>query len=127
MVNVSAQSFERAMHNEATESPRVTVPARTRECKRPSAPGEIPVKMLSDRGSTPLTSTKKKQAALCGLFLFGRVIVGSRTGAGVNDVPGARQSRDLACAAAQVDSPHLHHSDSTISMILMLMVLCFLK
>ena len=28
---------------------------------------------------------------------------GDRTGAAVNDVPGARQSRDLACAAAQVD------------------------
>ena len=59
MVNVSAQSFERAMHNEATKSRRVTVPAGTRECKQSSAPGEVPVKVLSDRGSTPLTSTRK--------------------------------------------------------------------
>ena len=60
MVNVSAQSFERAMHHEATKSPRVTAPARTRECKQPSAPGEVPVKVLSDGGSTPPTSTKQK-------------------------------------------------------------------
>ena len=30
--------------------------------------------------------------------------IGIRTGAVVNDVPGARQSRDPACAAAQVES-----------------------
>ena len=70
MVNVRAQSFERGMHHEATKSPRVTAPARTRECKQPSAPGEVPVKVLSDGGSTPPTSTKKK-AAHKGGFLFG--------------------------------------------------------
>ena len=64
MVNVSAQSFERAMHNEATKSRRVTAPAGTRECKQPSAPGEVPVKVLSDRGSTPLTSTKNTVSAV---------------------------------------------------------------
>ena len=70
MVNVSVQSFERAMHNEATKSPRVTAPAGTRECKQPSAPGEVPVKVLSDRGSTPLTSTTNNDPAF-----HGRVII----------------------------------------------------
>ena len=64
MVNVSAQSFERAMHNEATKPRRVTVPAGTRECKQSSAPGEVPVKVLSDRSSTLLTSTKKAVPAI---------------------------------------------------------------
>jgi len=43
-----------------------------------------------------------------GSFIFASK-QGSRTGAVVNDVPGARQSRDPACAAAQVNSPRLHH------------------
>jgi len=41
-----------------------------------------------------------------GLFIW--LWIRNRTGAVVNDVPGARQSRDPACAAAQVDSPLLH-------------------
>ena len=36
---------------------------------------------------------------------------GDRTGAGVNEAPGAPQSRDPACAAAQVNSPHLHQKE----------------
>ena len=57
MVHVRAQSFERTMNHEATKPPRVTAPARVRECKEPSAPGEVSVKALSDGGSTPPTST----------------------------------------------------------------------
>ena len=33
-----------------------------------------------------------------------------RTGAGVNDMPGACQSRDPACSAEQVDPLQVHHS-----------------
>jgi len=57
VVNVSAQSFERATHHEATKSLSVTARAGMRECKQPSEPGEVSVKVLSDRGSTPLAST----------------------------------------------------------------------
>ena len=47
------------MHNEATKLRRVFVPAGVRECKEQTAPGEVPSKLLSDRGSTPLGSTKQ--------------------------------------------------------------------
>ena len=54
-----AQSFERTTHNEATKLRRVFVPAGVRECKEQTAPGEVPSKLLSDRGSTPLGSTTR--------------------------------------------------------------------
>ena len=38
------------------------------------------------------------------LPLFFGIMIGTRTGEGVNGAPGAPQSRDLACAAAQVKS-----------------------
>ena len=57
MVHVRAQSFERTMNNEATELSRVTASAEAREYKYPYAPGEVPVKVLSDAGSTPAIST----------------------------------------------------------------------
>ena len=43
------------------------------------------------------------------LPLFFGINMGTRTGAGVNGAPGAPQSSDLACAAAQVESHHRHH------------------
>ncbi len=58
MVPVSAQSFERTTHNEATDSASLTAGAQGREYKRPYALGEVPVKVLSDGGSTPPISTK---------------------------------------------------------------------
>ena len=60
VVNVRMLSFAHTMNDEATKSPSVTVRAGTREWKGPSAPGEVPVKVLSDGGSTPPTSTKAK-------------------------------------------------------------------
>ena len=57
MVPVSAQSFERTTHNEATDSVSLTAGAQRREYKRPYALGEVPVKVLSDGGSTPPIST----------------------------------------------------------------------
>ena len=67
------------MHHEATKSPRVTAPARARECKEPSAPGEVSVKALSDGGSTPPTSTMKETSFVYqdkrGFFLhFGQIL-----------------------------------------------------
>ena len=58
-------------------------------------------------GSSPTTGTKQTGGAPppC---LFGHRI-GTRTGAGVNGAPVAPQSRDPACAAAQVESHHRHH------------------
>ena len=38
----------------------MTARAGVRECKEPSAPGEGPEEALSDRGSTPLASIKRK-------------------------------------------------------------------
>ncbi len=55
----------------------------------------------------PFESTKKGKHPTGVLFFF-VLLPGDRTGAGVNDVPGARQSRDLACAAAQVDPLQVH-------------------
>jgi len=40
-----------------TELRSVTVHVGARECKYPSAPGEVPSDMLSDAGSTPAGST----------------------------------------------------------------------
>ena len=57
MASVSAQSFERAMHHEATERLSLTTGASARESKGSSAPGEKPVDRFSDRGSIPLAST----------------------------------------------------------------------
>ena len=59
VVNVRMLSFAHTMHHEATKFLSVTIRAETRECKRSSAPGEVPVKVLSDGGSTPPISTKK--------------------------------------------------------------------
>ena len=59
------------MYHEATKTRRVTVPAGTRECKQSSAPGEVPVKVLSDGGSTPPISTTTKLHKT--LFLLRRI------------------------------------------------------
>ena len=49
------------------------------------------------------------------LFLFHtRKKEGIRTGAGVNDVPVARQSRDPACPAGQVESLRLHQTGTEV-------------
>ena len=72
MVPVRAQSFERTMNHEATKPRSVTVRAGARESKEPSAPGEVPVKALSDGGSIPPTSTiyaKAPRFACLGAFL----------------------------------------------------------
>ena len=63
-------SFAHATHHEATKSRSVTARAGTRECKEPSAPGEVPVKALSDGGSTPPISTNKQRTAQVGGPLF---------------------------------------------------------
>ena len=57
MVPVSVQSFEHTTHNEATDSASLTAGSQGREYKRPYALGEVPVKVLSDGGSTPPIST----------------------------------------------------------------------
>lgn len=77
MVHVSMLSFAHAMNNEATKSPSVTARAGTRECKGPSAPGEVAVKALSDGGSTPPISTNATENRTRYIFaggLFGIVI-----------------------------------------------------
>lgn len=65
MVPVSVQSFEHTTHNEATDSASLTAGSQGREYKRPYALGEVPVKVLSDGGSTPPISTKKCKSELC--------------------------------------------------------------
>lgn len=74
MVNVRTLSFARAMHHEATGTDRLaglpvlkgtgaySVP------QKPAAPGEVPVKALSDEGSTPSISTKKRTCFSAGPF-----------------------------------------------------------
>ena len=69
VVNVHMQSFAHIMNHEATKPVRVTVFAQARECKPPSAPGEVSVKVLSDRGSTPLISTIKESVRQGGFFV----------------------------------------------------------
>ena len=86
---------------------------KRRKPEQPTAHGEVPSEAFSDGGSTPPASTKGKALPYwAGLFLW--IKGGCRTGAGVNGVPGARQSRDPACAAAQVDSPRLHQSENPV-------------
>ena len=58
VVHVCAQSFERTMNNEATKPCSLTAYAGVRECKWPSAPGEVPEEAFSDGGSTPPASTR---------------------------------------------------------------------
>ena len=58
VVHVNMLSFAHIMNHEATKPLSMTACASVRECKLPSAPGEVPVKAFSDRGSTPLASTK---------------------------------------------------------------------
>ena len=72
MGNVRAVSFARATHHEATKSRSMTACVGTRECKEPSAPGEVPVKTLSDGGSTPPTSTKRKARRKAGFSMWWR-------------------------------------------------------
>ena len=64
MVPVSVQSFEHTTHNEATDSASLTAGSQGREYKRPYALGEVPVEVLSDRGSTPPISTISTAAYL---------------------------------------------------------------
>ena len=58
------------MNHEATKPVRVTAFAQARECKSPSAPGEVFVKVLSDRGSTPLISTTEPSMKILGSFII---------------------------------------------------------
>ena len=51
-------SFAHTTHHEATKFRRVFVPDGMRECKEQTAPGESLSKLLSDRGSIPLISTR---------------------------------------------------------------------
>jgi len=71
VASVSAQSFERAMHHEATKRLSLTTGASAREFKGSSAPGEKPVDRFSDRGSIPLASTN--QALDERLLFYGRL------------------------------------------------------
>ncbi len=66
VVNVHMLSFAHIMNYEATKPVRVTALAQARERKSPSAPGEVSVKAFSDRGSTPLISTKTTNRQLAG-------------------------------------------------------------
>ena len=50
-------SFAPGMTNEATEPCSMTACVMARECKGPSAPGEVPEEVFSDGGSTPPAST----------------------------------------------------------------------
>ena len=61
------------------------------------------------KGSNPFLSAKKKQSPRRGGCFFLILGKGIRTGAGVNDMPGACQSRDPASAAAEVESLSLRH------------------
>ena len=70
VVNVNMQSFAHIMNHEATKPVRVTAFAQARECKSPSAPGEVFVKVLSDRGSTPLISTTEPSMKILGSFII---------------------------------------------------------
>jgi len=70
VVPVSAQSFERTTHNEATDSASLTAGAQGRECSWPYALGEVPVKVLSDGGSTPPISTKPNRQVSCDACRF---------------------------------------------------------
>ncbi len=76
VVNVHMLSFAHIMNHEATKSLSMTACAGARECKLPSAPGEVSVKVLSDRGSTPLISTIRTafsehcKMSAGGLFMF---------------------------------------------------------
>lgn len=58
---MSSVSFARSTHHEATNLQSVFVRAVMRELKEQTAPGEVLVKLFSDRGSTPLASTTSKQ------------------------------------------------------------------
>ena len=64
VVNVYMLSFAHIMNNEATKSMSMTACAWVRECKLPSAPGEVSVEVLSDRGSTPLISTTMNRSPI---------------------------------------------------------------
>ena len=77
VVNVNMLSFAHIMNHEATKPVRVTVFAQARECKAPSAPGEVFVKVLSDRGSTPLISTKKILPDSIGFLGESLILLGS--------------------------------------------------
>ena len=75
--------------------------------------GERTVRIREVRGFDPLQVHQNKKAPDRVLFCFG-LSPGDRTGAVVNDVPGARQSRDPASAAAEVDPLQVHQKrDST--------------
>ena len=69
--------------------------------------GERTVRIREVRGFDPLQVHQNKKAPDRVLFCFG-LSPGDRTGAVVNDVPGARQSRDPASAAAEVDPLQVH-------------------
>ena len=57
-----AERVDRTTHNDSTNPLSVAAHAWVRECNGPPALGEVPVNALSDRGSTPLGSTK---SAIC--------------------------------------------------------------
>ena len=60
VVNVHMLSFAHIMNHEATKPLSMTACAGARECKLPSAPGEVSAEVLSDRSSTLLISTIKE-------------------------------------------------------------------
>ena len=66
-------------------------------------------------GSNPTRCAKNKRLTRQGgSFVFGSSLRGIRTGAGVNEAPGAPQSRDPASAAAEVESFSRCHDNSQI-------------
>ena len=48
----------------------MTACVMARECKEPSAPGEVPEEVFSDGGSTPPASTKKYPTRFYGSGIF---------------------------------------------------------
>ena len=58
MASVRRERVDSPTHHDSTKCRSVTAHAGVRECKELSAPGESPEEVLSDRGPTPLASTK---------------------------------------------------------------------
>ena len=73
------QSFEPTMHNEATKPMSVSAHAEAREWKGLSAPGEVPMKMLSDGGSTPPASTIMNRHRFSNIFIEKRELSFSKS------------------------------------------------
>ncbi len=74
---------------------------------------ERTVRIREVRGFDPLQVHQIREPPRRGGSLIWYISRGDRTGAGVNEAPGAPQSRDPACAAAQVDPLQVHQNEST--------------